>query len=194
MARLPDDAYFTPPALALEICRRLSFLFSVERILEPSAGTGSFVAAARQVWPTAKIAAIDLHERHEEACLAAFATRFDALDFLQLRGSALVRADLVLGNPPYSLAEEFVRHALSGIEVGATVAFLLRLSFLGSKGRLLGLFKEHPLRYLIPVAGRPSFTPNRKTDQMEYGVFVWTKGAVVPHPAILHAIEWKGKP
>jgi hypothetical protein len=196
MARLPDDAYFTPRPLALEICQRLDRAITVgssPRILEPSAGTGSFVAAAAAVFATPRIVAVDIHGKHKGDCLAAGADSFHENSFLQLASLHVSKADLVLGNPPYSLAEEFVEHALGCLHDDASVAFLLRLSFLGSQRRLLGLFKAAPLRCLFPIAGRPSFTPDGRTDASEYGVFVWTKGWD-GYSQIMSAIEWKVKP
>lgn len=192
MARLPDDTYYTPLPLAQAACRAIEPHLPAPRlILEPSAGTGAFVVAACAAWRQARVAATDVHD-HGTACARAGAVSFRQTDFLVLGREQVSRFDLVIGNPPYSLAEEFVEHALRSLHPGASVAFLLRLSFLGSQGRLTGLFKHRPLRYLLPVAGRPSFTPDGKTDSSEYGFFVWTK-EWHDHAQILDAIEWKEK-
>lgn len=193
--RLADDAYYTPQPLADAICSVLAHkLTGIRLILEPSAGKGAFVKAACASWGRwgAKVAATDRHD-HGTACARAGATSFRVLDFLSLDTERLARFDLVLGNPPYSLAEQFVRYPLEhGLHPGASVAYLLRLSFLGSQKRLTRLFRDHPLRYLIPIAGRPSFTPDGRTDSSEYGVFVWTR-EWFDQPVILDAIEWKGQ-
>lgn len=48
--RVPRDAYQTPPELALAICQRLALAgMRPGEIVEPSAGSGAFVRAARGV-------------------------------------------------------------------------------------------------------------------------------------------------
>lgn len=76
-------------------------------------------------------------------------------------------ASVCLTNPPYSLAMEFVQHAMKHAHV---VAMLLRLNFLGSEGRA-EFFRAHPPSvYVLP--NRPSFV-NGRTDACEYAWFVW---------------------
>ncbi len=94
-------------------------------------------------------------------------------DFLTLSSFAAVTGqpkpfDVCIGNPPYSLAKEFVDRALGCSRV---VAFLLRLNFLGSQKRAAWLREQPPSVYVLPR--RPSFTDDNKTDATEYAWFVW---------------------
>lgn len=88
--------------------------------------------------------------------------------------------DLVFGNPPYSLAEEFVRHSFSMIENKGNVYFLLRLSFLEGIGRCRGLYKDLPLKKVYVCSRRPSFFSSdgshHTTDTLAYAMFLWQKG------------------
>src|SRR5690348_187756 len=96
--RVDRDAYMTPPPLARGVCKQLAEYLEPERIIEPSAGQGNFVRAAREVWPNARIIAVDIHKAYEKACLAAGADEFicaDTLDYLDYTGTR--GADLVLG-------------------------------------------------------------------------------------------------
>lgn len=62
----------------------------------------------------------------------------------------------VVMNPPYSLAEAFVRRALAEVEPhGGCVFALLRLGFLESAGRV-DLHAEYP-SHVYPLSVRPSF-------------------------------------
>ena len=81
---------------------------------------------------------------------------------------------LVVTNPPYSLAEKFVRKALAEVGHRGTVAMLLRLPFLESLARV-DLHAKHPSDVLI-FAKRPSFTGDGKTDATAYAWFVWGPG------------------
>lgn len=85
--------------------------------------------------------------------------------------------DLILGNPPYTYAERHVRHAMYLLRDGGMVAFLLGITFRGSKGRRdfyrdprWGLWRT----YLLEE--RPSFSGDGNTDATEYGLFCFRKG------------------
>jgi hypothetical protein len=88
---------------------------------------------------------------------------------------------LVYGNPPYSLAEEFVRRGLE-LASGGYVFFLLRLAFLESKKRFVGLFAEYPPKRVYVLSRRPSFFSsdpegNKKTtDAVSYAMFLFQNG------------------
>lgn len=99
-------------------------------------------------------------------------------DFLE--HNPIHKYDLVFGNPPYSLAEEFVRHAFSMIEDKGNVYFLLRLSFLEGIKRCKGLYKDLPLKKVYVCSRRPSFfssdDSHHTTDTLAYAMFLWQKG------------------
>jgi hypothetical protein len=77
------------------------------------------------------------------------------------------RPDVILTNPPYSRAFEFLEKALSE---APHVAMLLRLNFLGSEKRAKFFQRTPPDIYVLP--NRPSFARGH-TDSCEYGWFVW---------------------
>jgi hypothetical protein len=87
------------------------------------------------------------------------------------------RYDLIIGNPPYSLAEEHVRLCLGLLADGGQLVFLLRLAFLESAKRE-ALWREHPPERVDVLTRRPSFTHNGKTDSAAYAVFRWRNGHV----------------
>jgi predicted RNA methylase len=65
--------------------------------------------------------------------------------------------DLVIGNPPFSLALEFVQVSL---KLAPVVAFLLRLPWLASQGRADFLRQKTPSVYVMPK--RPEFVMSIK--------------------------------
>lgn len=169
--RRERGAYYTPDALALAICRTLDNVIapSPETILEPGCGGGAFLRAARAVWPLAGLVGLDL----VPACDGPGAVLVgDIFKFTPAEVKA--DTDLVLGNPDFAIAEKVVRHCLDLLAPGGHLAFLLRASFLGSSARV-PLYAAHPLRYLQPIAQRPSFTGGG-SDPMEYALFVWQQG------------------
>lgn len=175
--RREHDAYPTVDELALAICRRLSVLFpSPNRLVEPTAGAGAFVRAARQVWPDAVIAAVDLVEEENRLACEAAGAKFIHADAREIN---YFGADLVLGNPPFSLAAPILRR-IRETAPAVPIAFLLPVGFAGrTKGRVRG--KADPaLRrdayfwrlvertYSAVLHPRPSFSEDGRTDSMEY--------------------------
>jgi hypothetical protein len=187
--RAEDDAYDTPEALALactEWCREL-WAVPIDPsdparrpplVLEPCVGKGPFVKAARNTWPDAKIVAIDIRPECQGPCLEAGAAVFSNTDALVLNAATIAAADLIITNPPFKLADELVRHFWAPMKDGAALAFLLSVTFLGSKDRWEeeppGLFKIAPLSYMIPIVPRPDFGPT--SPKFEVALFVWVKG------------------
>lgn len=96
---------------------------------------------------------------------------------------ALERPNLIVMNPPYLSAMEFVEAALRWVrttkvkETGekkyATVAALLRLPWLASKGRVAFHQKNPSAVWVLP--DRPSFTGDNKVDSTDYAWFLWSK-------------------
>jgi hypothetical protein len=84
--------------------------------------------------------------------------------------------DLIIGNPPYEYAEEFVRQSLRYLAPTGRIVFLLRLAFLESQERGVGLWREHPPYRVLTCSKRPSFTGNGKTDSAAYAVYYWKHG------------------
>jgi hypothetical protein len=83
-----------------------------------------------------------------EACIQDF-----------LSASYLIQYPVLITNPPFSLAMEFLR---KGLEIAEIVVLLLRSNFLGSQERA-PFFREHmPDRYQLP--NRPTFVHVEKWD------------------------------
>lgn len=183
------DVCPTPAALAAEICRRVEsnvigahahsdFEHAPFRVLEPSAGDGAFVRAARATWPQAHISAIEIRPEAEQALLDAGADDVSIGDMKALTMAGARGADLVIGNPPFGVAEEHIRHLLGNMKTGSALAFILRLGFYESKERL-PFWQTFPESYFMPIVPRPSYKLNKKgepgTDSQAYGVFIWQK-------------------
>jgi predicted RNA methylase len=191
------DAYDTPEPLARAICDalrpELGSFNQPERILVPSAGTGAFVRAASRTWAPASIAACDIAPR---------GPGIEQLDFLSLKRRSVTdpwaRAteptkyidsgtpyDLIIDNPPWSLATEFVEQGLRMVRSVGFVAYLLRTTFWGGQDRVDAIFRQHMPRYWMPLRERPDYT-GEGGDSSDSSVFVWQRGfcgrtEVLPH-------------
>jgi len=85
-----------------------------------------------------------------------------------LKTPCFKKFDLIVTNPPFSLALEFLQKSLGE---AYTVIYLLRLNFLGSQTRKQ-FWNENPPSHVFVLSKRPSFTGNG-TDSCEYAWFVW---------------------
>ena len=158
------DFYETPE----EVTRGFLFEYfegDFHVILEPCAGSGKMVKVLRDRFPLAWIEANDIRDGPP----IPYANKRYTLDFLKMLKSD-ADYDLIFTNPPYSLAEEIITHALETWSK-ATVVMLLRLNFLGSQKRK-PFWDKHPVSEIYVLSKRPSFT-GKGTDATEYAWFVW---------------------
>ena len=89
------------------------------------------------------------------------------------------KVDLILTNPPFSIAKEFIEHSMM---CSTTVIMLLRINFLGSQARH-DFWNQFPPDGLIILSKRPSFT-GKGTDATDYAWFVWSDKKE------LHGFRW----
>lgn len=174
--RVLDDYYATPPDLAQLICEQLreDFLPAPTSILEPGCGEGFFLDAFRNVWPFSKRVGVELNPELVELA-AAKGHSVVARDVLE-DGSVPTGWDAIIGNPPFKHADEFIRLLTPKLSSGGVLAFLLRLNFLGGQARFRSLWSqgERLPTHIYVLPARPGFTPDGRTDSIEYMVAVWT--------------------
>lgn len=184
--RRKDDDYETP-----EWCVDLIWPYLLDHlgtpmqtfytVIDPCAGRGRLLRLVGQLLaPDSRGSWQSLHAREIDPVRAGMLTEPRRVE--ERLGSALVCdwlaheedffPDLLITNPPYSLAFEFVQKAVRLTEeCGGMTAMLLRLGFLGSRRRS-GWMRAHPPSVHV-ISPRPSFTPDGKTDASEYAWFVW---------------------
>lgn len=98
------------------------------------------------------------------------------------------RYDVIITNPPFSLAMPVIKKALNDVKDGGYVVMLLRLNFFGSIERF-PFFEDNMPKYTFVHHKRISFATkamNEKrkleglkpltSDSIEYAHFVWQKG------------------
>lgn len=83
--------------------------------------------------------------------------------------------DLIITNPPFSLAQEFLEKSLQESDL---VFYLLRLNFLGSQKRKTFFNKVGTPDKLFILSKRPSFTGGG-TDSVEYAWFCYDKNQII---------------
>lgn len=83
--------------------------------------------------------------------------------------------DLIVSNPPYSVAEKVIRRGWDMLNEDGYMVMLLRLAFQAGIDRFNNLWKEIPPVMVAVSARRPSFYGGG-TNGTDYGVYLWHKG------------------
>lgn len=98
-------------------------------------------------------------------------------DFLNTR---TLRAPIILTNPPYAYAKEFVLHA---IDLGADYIYMfLKTTFLEGQARYKDLFSIYPPKEVWVFSAREQAALNnneeefKKSSAASYSWFIWEKG------------------
>lgn len=170
----PDGNYATPLDAVDSI---LPHLPVGKRIIDPCAGRGNILFAIHRYYQRLGVepemlAGIELSEERAKRCAQLDGvTSVIPGNALQLSWSA---PDLIVMNPPYTLAEVFTRRAINAVkDQNGTVAVLLRIGFAAGDCRR-GFWSTHKADMAI-LAKRPSFEKirNSSTDASEYAWFIF---------------------
>ena len=172
-----DDCYDTP-ACAVHALLKVEPLPPMSSIWEPACGTGNIVKVLREAGHY--VFATDLNDR---GC----PNSETGVDFL-LSGPT---CDVIITNPPYALAEQFIYQALDRAPL---VIMLLRLAFLESERRapLLDggqLARVHVFANRLPMMHRAGWTGKRASSGIAFAWFVWDRAH--RGPATIDRIRWE---
>lgn len=173
--RHKSDYYVTPINVVVDFLGEFNKVEQVfkqrERvILDPSAGGDSenpmsYPEALKQMGVNEKlIKTMDIREDSlAEAKGNYLETKLDYKPFM------------IITNPPFVHAKEFIEKALEEVEDGGYVVMLVRLNFFGSQRRF-SMWQNQMPKYSFVHSKRISFTPDGKTDSIEYQHLVYQKG------------------
>ncbi|GGR31300.1 SAM-dependent DNA methyltransferase [Deinococcus ruber] len=151
------DYYPTPADVTHALLDYLS-LPAGTRVWEPACGEGHMAEVLKE--RGLKTHVTDLHDRGYGR---------GGVDFLATPAPVIV--EWIITNPPFSLAEAFIRHALS---LELPFALLLKGQFWHAARRRT-LFEEHRPSHVLPLTWRPDFLMGRKggSPTMEAAWTVW---------------------
>ena len=163
--RIKSDFYATPKDCIQNFLDHYGAING--RVLEPSAGNGNIVEVVKK---SGKNTITSVELRSEEADnLRAVSSEVIIGDFLELKTDE--KFDYIIGNPPYSLAQEFLEKCFEIADENTRIIMLLRTNFMESKKRYW-FWQKHPVNALYVLSKRPSFT-GKGTDATSYSWFVW---------------------
>ena len=169
--RKESDFYATPLETVYSLLDNYNDISPDDFIFEPSAGNGNIIRALRNRGFQNRISAIEIRPE-EEPNLKEIADSVGIFDFLK-HAPDFIKYDVIIGNPPYSLAKEFIDKSLEMLKPGGRLIFLLRTNFLESQKRFEWWQDKLPTRLYV-LSKRPSFTGNG-TDATSYAWFIWEK-------------------
>lgn len=115
MERKPYDFYATPVEVVENLFKHLDLNKYGNKVLEPSAGNGNVCEVVKRLYPSKVITALEIREEEMDN-LSQCADEVIIGDFLKLDTD--VRYDIIIGNPPYSKALEFVEKSLELLSGG----------------------------------------------------------------------------
>jgi hypothetical protein len=151
--RRKDDFYPTPAEATIALLDEVSL---PECVWEPACGDGAMCNVLLSRGHI--VAASDLVNR---------GYGLGGKDFL-LERSGPAKKFATVTNPPFKLAEEFIRHALKFTPI---VCMLLKATFPNAAKRI-ALFEEHPPSRILPLGWRLDFT-NQGAPTMDCTWFCW---------------------
>ncbi len=164
--------FYETPGWAVDVILPYLPLATATLVVDAGAGTGAIAARISAHYPKLEVLGI---EKQAELVTEARARDLYACEFIlenfETWQSERHAPDVVIMNPPYSRALEFIKRGLQVVKRGGTVAALLRVGFLASSKRS-EFHGKYPSRLHV-LDRRPSFTGDGCTDASDYAWFVW---------------------
>jgi hypothetical protein len=158
-----QDFYPTPPWATHALMLNETF---TGHILEPACGDGAMsevIKAYNEI-----VTSTDIYDHGYEDC-------FNILDFLELQNG--YRTENIITNPPYNIADDFVKKAL--FVADKKVAFLMRLAYLEGQARHGEIFTPTPPSRVWVFSERITFYKKgadvKGSGTTAYAWFVWDK-------------------
>lgn len=163
------DFYSTPIDCIENLLNNIDLSKYGNFVLEPSAGNGNICKVFKEFYPEKDLTAVELREEEYNNLCQLNIDDVIINSYYNIRD----KFNIIIGNPPYSEAQEFIEHSFKLLNENGILIFLLRTNFLESKKRF-EFWKKYPLSRLYTLSKRPSFT-GKGTDATSYSWFIWDK-------------------
>ena len=159
--RQKNDFYPTPPEVTIALMDFLD-LNSDLKVWEPACGNGAMSEVIKTYGHTVHSTDLRLDNGYG----------IGGMDFLNLPNTLYKGLfDVIITNPPFNLAEEFILKALDKAPI---VAMVLKSQYWHAKKRV-DLFRENTPAFILPMTWRPDFLGGG-SPTMDCIWTVWIKG------------------
>lgn len=199
--RQTNDFYETPPWLTRAVMPLLAPMLPKDPlILEPAAGAGAIIDVVddylTKAGKTPDIHACDIAPRRDDIAQVDFLNpHYYRNGKVVVLGESCNNYDLVITNPPYLTAQDFIRYSRAWLapDGAGLIAMLLRINFLGSQKRAKWMRANVP--HILAVSPkRPRFSISPTTgklgsDATEYAWFIWDLFRRHPEKHGIHILE-----
>jgi hypothetical protein len=163
-ARKEHDYYSTPSDTTQALLNVLKPVMypKLDVILEPACGEGKMSRVIRE--NGYKVSSSDAYEYEYKPATYN-------LDFLKMDATS---CSWIITNPPFNLAEEFIRKAatISRPETFRGYAMLLKSNYWHAKSRE-PLFQDYTPSLILPLTWRPKFNETQKAPVLDMAWNVW---------------------
>lgn len=187
------NSEYQTPVEVIEDLLHLGIINQSTSLLEPSAGEGRIIDAARSYGYDYHITAVELDKKFREdlevnqnidkLIIGSF------LDDEIVNEETIGTFDTILGNPPYDLLESFISKSTELLNKGGQLIFLLRVGSLSGIGRSKFFEKFHPSKIYL-LAKRPAFAI-KAVDNCGYCWVIWDN-PIDYSPTILEWMKYDG--
>ena len=152
-----NDFYPTPEIATLELLNNIKIFGNV---WEPACGEGHLSKCLEQ-WGF-KVKSSDLIDR-------GYGEQEDFLLHYNQENCDIIT------NPPYKLAEEFIKHSMEILQTGNKAIFFLKVQFLEGQSRLKNIFKKYPPRYVYVHSERQQCSKNADFENLNSNTlcYIW---------------------
>lgn len=166
-----NDCYGTPTGAVHALISAINLKPSSQPIWEPCCGEGNISRTLQEMG--FNVISSDITDQGFPGTVT--------MDFFSKeseRFSAKENPEWIITNPPYRLANQFVRHALVLVP---NAALLMRLAYLEGVGRSdiideMGLRCVLPFRQRLPMMHRQGWDGPRSSSQMAFAWMIWERG------------------
>ena len=177
----PKEQYFTPERVILKLITDIQILKGVTSVLEPCAGTGNIVKMIRRSGYDHHLTAVEIDPLLINDLAKTQPDNIYVEDYFNMRYD-IGKFDLIIVNPPYKRACEFIESCYARLNRKGQLAAFLRLSFMAG-------VKNHGLINNLPptqiwVTQRESITGGCG-DIGGHAWYIWDK-PLTKKPTTIH--------
>lgn len=193
--RIELDFYPTPIEFCLAVVQKLDrdgYLDVIGNMLDPGCGTGVWGEALDLYFPERHIRKVGVELRNDTVLHDAYEVVHYNMDYLKWNPSE--RFDLILGNPPFGIDEDFVDKSLELLSKKGFLVFLLPTTFQESKKRYKKYYSTYDKKpvSIWQVVERIDFKKAGSGNPNSHCVFIWTRDALIPRAfTVMNWLSWR---